>query len=102
MIEPVLYRVLVKPHDIFVEDPSYAAAKRMGLTVAGEKIDREQKGVDRGVVLTLGPTVDPDLKVVAGDTVVWARHAGKEVEDPETKEKFVLLNDEDIVAIIRS
>lgn len=102
MIEPVLYRVLVRPHDIFEKDTSYAAARRMGIEVVGDAKDREQRSVDRGEVISLGPTVDPDLKVVPGDTIVWARHAGKEVEDPETKEKLVLLNDEDVVAIIRS
>jgi hypothetical protein len=30
---------------------------------------------------------------------VYAKYGGKAVEDPVTKEKFVALNDEDIIAI---
>lgn len=102
MIEPALYRVLVKPYDIFDKDESYAAAKRMGLEVVGDSKKREQQSVDKGVVVALGPTVDADLHAKVGDDIVWARHAGKEVEDPETGETFVVLNDEDVVAVIRS
>ena len=102
MIVPVLYRVLVKPYDIFDKDESYAAAKRMGLEVVGDGKKREQQSVDKGVVVALGPTVDEALAVKVGDDIVWARHAGKEVDDPETGEKMVIVNDDDIVAVLKN
>lgn len=101
MIQPALYRLLVKPYDIFDKDESYAAAKRMGLEVVGDSKKREQQSVDKGVVVALGPTVDSDLHAKIGDDIVWARHAGKEVVDPENGETFVVLNDEDVVAVIK-
>lgn len=102
MIVPVLYRVLVKPYDIFDKDESYAAAKRMGLKVVGDTKKREQQSVDKGVVVALGPTVDAALTVKVGDDIVWARHAGKEVDDPENGEKMVIVNDDDIVAVLKN
>ena len=36
-----------------------------------------------------------------GDKVVIAKYGGFVIEDPETKERYRLLNDEDIVAVLR-
>lgn len=102
MIVPVLYRVLVKPYDIFEKDDAYAAAKRMGIEVVGDSKKREQQSVDKGVVISLGPTCDASLAVAEGDEIVWARHAGKEVIDPESGETFVVVNDDDIVAVFKN
>jgi co-chaperonin GroES (HSP10) len=33
-----------------------------------------------------------------GDTVFYAKYAGKWIRDPETDEEFLIVNDEDIVA----
>ena len=107
MIECVTFRVLVKPHDVTETDEAYKAAKRLGLDLSLEtKLNREQAATDKGIVVSWGPTAFADYNVpnplTKGDEVVYAKHAGKEVVDPETKEKFVILNDEDIVAILRS
>ena len=102
MIVPVLYRVLVKPYDIFDKDESYAAAKRMGLEVVGDSKKREQQSVDKGTVMAIGPSCGEDLFVSVGDEIVWARHAGKEVVDPENGETFVVVNDDDIVAVLKN
>lgn len=107
MIEPVTFRIVIKPFDIDETDDAYKAAKRMGLDLSQEKTKkREQQAVDRGTVVSFGPvsfeafnTPNP-LKV--GDEICYARHAGKEIEDIYTKEKFVLINDEDVVAIFRN
>lgn len=103
-IEPVTYRIVVKPHDITEEDEAYRSAKKLGIQIAGNDIKREQEGVDMGTVLSMGPvafeafnTPNP-LKV--GDTIIYARFGGKKVKDPETKEEFLILNDEDVIAIL--
>jgi co-chaperonin GroES (HSP10) len=58
-----------------------------------------------GTVVALGMTAFkafddgvPWCKV--GDRVAFAKYGGFIIEDPETKEVFRLLNDEDIVAIV--
>lgn len=106
MIECVTFRVLVKPKDITAEDPAYAAARRMNLDLSLEtKVSREQAAVDEGTVVSFGPTAFKDFgvenQIVVGDYIVYAKHAGKEVKDTDGT-KYVLINDEDICAIIRS
>ena len=105
-IECVTFRVLVKPYDVTEHDAAYQAAKRLNLDLSHEKkLNREQAAMDKGVVLGWGPTAFSDYNVpnplTKGDEIVYAKHAGKEIEDPATGEKLVIINDEDVVAIIR-
>lgn len=104
-IKPILHRILVKPDLIEEKDEAFKAAARMGLEVVKLEKDREQAAIDTGTVVDLGQTVFKDFgvdesPVKIGDTVVYARYAGKVVEDHVTKIKYTLLNDEDVVAVI--
>ncbi len=107
-IDVVTFRILVKPENVLERDEAYKAAKRLGLDLSLEsKVNREQAAVDQGEVVGFGPLAFRDyggenpLKI--GDTIVYARHAGKKVVDPADKEtEFVVINDEDVVAILRS
>lgn len=106
MIEPVIHRIVVKPFDVTEKDEAYQAAKRMGLDLTLEKtVNREQAAVDRGTVVSIGPTAfqafGADSPLKPGDEIVYARHAGKAVKDIYTDEEFILINDEDVVAIFR-
>jgi co-chaperonin GroES (HSP10) len=55
----------------------------------------------------MGPTAYTDLSVPeekrprVGDFVLWAKYAGVGVIDPETNEKLVILNDEDVLCILK-
>jgi co-chaperonin GroES (HSP10) len=103
-IRPVLHRVLVKPDDISDTDETLAAAKRIkGFEIVGKELEREQGAVDTGVVVLVGSTVGNDFSqpgfVQVGQRVVYAKYGGKAIVHPKTKEKFVALNDEDIIAI---
>lgn len=105
MIKPILHRILVKPDLIEEKDEAYKAAARIGLEVVKNERDREQAAIDTGTVVSFGKTVFKDFGVdenpiKVGDTVVYARYAGKVIEDPATKVKYVALNDEDVIAII--
>lgn len=105
MIKPILHRILVKPDLIEEKDEAYKAAKRAGLEIVKNERDREQAAIDTGTVVSYGETVFKDFGVDAnpikvGDTVVYARYAGKVIEDPADKVKYVALNDEDVIAII--
>jgi co-chaperonin GroES (HSP10) len=107
MIIPVLHRILVKQDKLEESDKTYIKMKELGLTLA-ETDDRKraQVGVDKGTVIAIGGTAyrdfgtEPPIKV--GDKVAYARFSGKFITDPQTDEEFVALNDEDIIAILKT
>lgn len=110
MIEPVIHRILVKQLDVTEEDPAFKRAKAQGLVLPDQgQMEREQAAVDRGEVLSWGPTVFHDFHaenpLAVGDIIVFARHSGKTVRDPDQtpddKTKYILINDEDVIAILR-
>jgi chaperonin GroES len=92
---PVLHRIVILPEDIETKTAS-------GIILAiNEKAER--KAVERGVVVSIGDTAFKDFKAevtpVIGDTIYFAKYAGKEVED-EGK-TFIILNDEDCICIVK-
>jgi co-chaperonin GroES (HSP10) len=104
LIKPILHRILVKPDVLEEVDEVYKRAKAAGLSLdIGQEKDREQAAIDTGVVIDMGDTVfkdfgaDNPLKI--GTRIIYARYGGKNVTDPATKIKYVLLNDEDVIAI---
>lgn len=110
MIEPVLHRIIVKQFDIKKEDKTFASATGAGLILPKQgQMEREQAAVDRGTVVAIGPTVfrdfEAEMNLKIGDDIVFARHSGKVVRDPEQAEdddtKYIAINDEDVVAILR-
>lgn len=109
MIEPVLHRLVVKQFDVTEDDAAFRSAKASGLILSGDQMKREQAAVDRGTVVAIGPTVFRDfgaeMNLKIGDDIVFARHSGKTVADPEQAKddetKYIVLNDEDVIAILR-
>lgn len=103
MIEPITFRIIVKPEDVLEKKYKNDIP---GFVIAGQEKEREQQAVDKGWVVSIGPTafkdygVDSPVKV--GDYIVYAKFAGKSVEDPETGEKLLICNDEDIIAILKN
>lgn len=104
IIKPVLHRILVKPDKLEDVDDTYKRAAAAGLVFdhANER-KREQEAIDTGVVIMLGSTVGVDFHdgnfVKVGDRVVYAKYGGKAIVHPKTKERYVALNDEDVIAI---
>jgi co-chaperonin GroES (HSP10) len=104
-IKPILHRILVKPDAIEDKDEAFKRAKAAGIEVVKNERDREQAAIDTGTVISFGETVFKDFGVSdnpikVGDTVVYARYAGKFIVDPDDEVKYVALNDEDVIAII--
>jgi chaperonin GroES len=93
MIVPFLHRVLVKPAPV--------ETKSAGGIILSLNEKREQAAAEEGTVVALGDTFGADYKASVlpkvGDTVYFARYAGKWIK--ENDEDLVLLNDEDILAI---
>lgn len=107
MILPVTHRILVRPVSLKETDETLIRAKASGIVIPenSTELKREQQGVDEGTVLDFGPTVFRDFgtenPLKAGDIITYARHAGKAVKDPDTKEELLLINDEDVVCILK-
>jgi len=98
MIKPAGHRVLVFPEEVKEKTDS-------GIIIPVTTRDREQAAVTRGTVIAIGPTAwkafdDGNPWCQVGDIVAFARYGGYEVEDPTDGEKYRVLNDEDIVAVI--
>lgn len=104
MLRPLGGRVLVRPDSVEDSDPIYKSAKQAGLSIWTNENDkkREEQAVVKGTVVAIGdlafqaPVGNGTPWVVVGSRVYYAKYAGKDVEDPETKERLLLLNDEDL------
>lgn len=96
-IIPFLHRVLVKPKPV---EKTTAG----GIIIPDTTTRKEQAGTEEGTILALGDTFAKDFggSVIpeVGDKVYFAKYAGKFIKG-ENDEDLVLLNDEDIVAIIK-
>ena len=104
-INPILHRVLVKQDKLEDKDDAFKQAKALGLYIGDLEQKREQAAIDTGEVVAIGPTAFKDFGLDAppikvGQTIVYAKYGGKAIVDPETKETFVALNDEDVIATL--
>jgi co-chaperonin GroES (HSP10) len=105
MITPLLHRILVKQFKLEETNKDYHRAKAIGIIISEhEDNKRAQAGVDKGIIVAIGPTAYKDFgtesPIKVGDAVAFARFSGKLIIDPEDDEEYVALNDEDIVAIL--
>lgn len=101
---PVLHRLLVKPESLDAANATYKKMRELGLEIPeNEIIKKEQNAVVIGTVVAIGETAFKDYGATVvpkiGDKVYYAKYSGKEVTDNEVK--YLLLNDEDICAIIK-
>lgn len=98
---PCGHRILIKAKTAVEEDETFARARALGFEIAKSTVAQQQTGVDTGVVLEVGQTAFKDFGADAwckvGDTVMFAKHAGKVVQ--ENEDFYVFLNDEDIVGV---
>lgn len=104
VLVPLLHRIMVKPMSYQEFNKDIQRAKSIGLEIPElEEMKRAQASVDQGEVVAIGETAYRDYgvecPVKVGDVVNYARFAGKIVEDGDTK--YVILNDEDCLAVVR-
>jgi len=104
-ITPVGHRILVAPFKLQEHDKVFAAAQKAGIVLPEFSERKEQVNVDKGVVVAIGDTAfkdfggEPWCKV--GDTVGYVKFGGKFVQDPVTEELLLILNDEDVICVLR-
>lgn len=103
--------LLVKPdppkESFQIPEALKATGFEIGMTPEQEK--RELAGSQIGTLVGIGNTAwraydgddpmwEPWGKV--GDRIIFARYGGKIVQDPETLEKFMIINDSDMQALV--
>jgi Chaperonin 10 Kd subunit. len=105
------HRVLIKPDPVKeqIEIPQALKDSKFEVVKPIELEKREEAGTEIGTVVSVGPTAfkafdgnDPNWQpwCKAGDRVIFTRYSGKRVEDPVTKERFFVVNDEDIQVVV--
>lgn len=105
MIEVILNRVLVEPEELQREHK--VDGTDVSIVIArGEQGEKQaEKSRVEGKVVSIGPTAYVDLTdttpIKVGDHVVFARYSGVFVTDPDTKKTLVVLNDSDVLCVVR-
>lgn len=99
MLKPLGFCVLVRP------DAAKDNIKAGMIEIPDAVLDRQRLEVTTGVIVGVGPKAWKDLAdgepwAKVDEHVVYSKHGGKIIEDPETGEKLVLLNDKDIIGLL--
>lgn len=103
-IRPAGHRIVVIPDVSETEK----RANSFGLVIAESEARAERASVDTGVVESIGPTAFLDFVekfggapwCKVGDRIAFAKYGGKVIG--EGKYKRIVLNDEDVVAILET
>ena len=109
------WRLLIKPRDlddILQEDvPEFLKSADFKVAVPQKMEKMVESATVEGTVVGVGPwafkayfrSVDGEkfeCPVKEGDVITYARYAGQEWIDPETEEKYTVLNDEDVHCVL--
>ena len=91
-------RVLIKPKDL-------EKKSKGGIIINyGDQENVYKMATQEGTIVGIGPEAYSEYKggpwVKVGDNVIFAQYAGKFLEDPETEEKYIVINDIDVQVIV--
>lgn len=100
MINPVGHRVLIRPDEVEKTTPS-------GIILAVDERIEKSNNI-KGTLVAVGSQAwkafDKEFKgepwAKVGDHIIYSKHSGSYVEDPDTSEILLMANDEDVVAVI--
>lgn len=105
MIKPVGHRILVRPFKLQEHDKVFASAKAAGIALPELSQRKEEVNVDKGTVLDIGATAFKDFGgepwCHPGDVIGYAKFGGKFIQDPETDEVLLVMNDEDVICVFK-
>lgn len=98
MIEPSGHRVLIKPE--IVEEKTAG-----GIILTPATKDRDQQATMRGEVVAIGVNAwkafdDGSPWAAVGDRVIFRKYAGEVIKEQESE--FRVVNDEDILCVVRA
>lgn len=98
MLKVVGDRVLIKPKDL-------EKKSKGGIIINyGEMENAHKMATQEGEIVDIGPECYKEYDapwVEIGDKVIFAQYAGKFIEDPETEEKYIVINDIDVQVVIK-
>lgn len=97
-IIPAGYRLLIKPQE--VEEKTAG-----GIYIPDQVKDKDQAAQMHSTVVAIGKDAFkeyPKRWCDIGDTVLTAKYIGQNVTDPENGEEYRLINDLDVLAVVRS
>lgn len=104
-IVPCGHRLVVKPFNLQEHDEVFARAKRAGLELLPVDQRKQEVNIDQGTVISIGPSAWKDFGGTnwceVGDVVGFAKYGGKYIKDPVTKEDYLVLNDEDVICVLK-
>ena len=103
MIKVVGCRILIKPFKLQEHDKVFDSAKKAGIILTDFSERKEQINVDKGTVLQIGAKCHEDYvqDLEVGNTIAYAKFGGKFITEPGSDEVFLIINDEDVIAIIK-
>jgi len=97
MLKVVGDRVLIRPKDL-------EKKSKGGIIIEyGDQEKVYKRATQQGEIVDIGPEAYSEYEekwVKVGDRVIFAQYAGKFVEDPETEEKYIVINDIDVQLVI--
>lgn len=99
MLQPAGHRVLLKRDKLETKtDWGFE------MVVGSDQKKLERAAIDTGVIVRIGPNAwkgwdDGTPWAAVGQEVYFARHAGKTIVDESTEEEYLIINDEDVIAI---
>lgn len=96
-IQPAGHKILVKPKKV-------EKVSKGGIILTLDE-ERYAEATTEGTVLAIGPTAykkvdDGTVWCKVGDRISYGKYAGAFIVDNETQEKFVVIHDVDVVAIL--
>ena len=97
-------RVLCKPDELKREHAVEGTDIKLALAAPADMERRQEAAIQQGYLISVGPMAYNDWEgdpPKVGDFVLWMKYSGTGVIDPDTGEKLVLMNDEDIVIVLK-
>lgn len=106
MLKVCGHRILLKPFTLEEVDETYKRAKAVGIEIPElEEKRREQNAIDKAIVISVGGTAWRDFGntpwAEIGDLIIYPKYSGKWVEDPADKQKYLILNDDDVLCVVK-
>ena len=103
MLKALGYRILIKPDQVETSHEVKGTDIKIAIAI-DEKLYKATMSV--GEVIDIGPLAWIDYNknailkkpwVEVGDRILYSRYGGKLIQDPETKEEFVIFDDGDVL-----
>lgn len=107
-IKPLGYRVLVKPEQGLLGGKVNSLGERVskhGIVLPEMEAKREEAAQVYGTIVAIGALAwkdkgDGEAWCQVGDYVSYAKYGGMLMNDPVTKERFIVLQDLDIISVL--